>query len=101
METITTPKNVPTLINSHGVRANLPSSSSSPAISSSPLQAQGSPAPQIVIRPPNKLQMTGYGLIPEGWQVDAPILRQEKLPPPPKTYAEASKLPFNDIGGGN
>uniref|UniRef100_A0A914Y337 Uncharacterized protein n=1 Tax=Panagrolaimus superbus TaxID=310955 RepID=A0A914Y337_9BILA len=100
------PKNVPTLINSYGVRPNMPSSSSSPAISiSSPLlqHAHGSPSitpstSTINLRP--KIQMTNYGLIPEGWVVDQPIIRPEKLPPPPKTYAEASKLPFFDIGGG-
>uniref|UniRef100_A0A914PA86 Uncharacterized protein n=1 Tax=Panagrolaimus davidi TaxID=227884 RepID=A0A914PA86_9BILA len=105
LESISTPKNIPTLINSYGVRPNMPSSSSSPAISiSSPLlHVHASPSitptsSTINLRP--KVQMTNYGLIPEGWTIDNPIIRPEKLPPPPKTYAEASKLPFFDIGGG-
>uniref|UniRef100_A0AC34F277 Uncharacterized protein n=1 Tax=Panagrolaimus sp. ES5 TaxID=591445 RepID=A0AC34F277_9BILA len=108
LDSTSAPKNVPTLINSYGGRPNMPSSSSSPAmisISSPLLHAHGSPSiippsasSTINLRP--KIQMTNYGAIPEGWVIDQPIIRPEKLPPPPKSYAEASKLPFFDIGGG-
>uniref|UniRef100_A0A7E4WC30 Retrotransposon gag domain-containing protein n=1 Tax=Panagrellus redivivus TaxID=6233 RepID=A0A7E4WC30_PANRE len=74
----------------------LPSQLSRPYISHNPGPSHSLP-PQHAT-PLNRVKMTPYGAIPENWTVDPPIIRQASLAPPPKTYAEPTKLPFFDIG---